>query len=218
MQIDPKPKASAAHRGSETLPPRIAELKARFITKGFRVNDARNTPGFPFQYSASKVRFDYVGFPTFVEEFFIFHGFDEVTTPRCHEFLDRAWDWAVANENTLPKAADLSKRALSLAMKFAGGAMARESIEVDVMSVRQVTCLIYVYGVAFAPAIAPDTLEWIWSKKSAASRKDAAQRNLVVPIIYDSGAREFHHFKKRPILGNVFYTEARKVMKKHLLE
>ncbi len=58
------------------------------------------------------------------------------------------------------------------------------------MSVRQVTCLIYVYGVAFAPAIAPDTLEWIWSKKSAATRKDAAQRILQPQSVEDKFAKE----------------------------
>ena len=205
---------------------RIGQLKARFSNNGFRVNDAGNTRNFPFQYSASKVRFDYVGTPVFLEEFFIFQAFDEVTKQRCYEFTDMAWEWAIANENMMPKSADLSKSMLSAAIRLAGGAMgtvetavaAIAADQLDRLSARQFNCVVYVYAIASAPRIAPDTLEWIWSKKSAAPRKDGTQATFVVPVIYDSHSYKFHHFKKRPILGNVFYTEARKVIKKRLIE
>lgn len=200
------------------LHPRIAQLKERFNRNGFRVNDASNTPEFPFHYSASKVRFDFVGYPTFVEEFFIFQGLEEVTMPRCREFIDQAWEWALANENTMPESAELSKSALRFATQFLHGRHSIVSKKFDQMSVREVTCLIYVYAIAVSARVASDALEWIWSKKSAAIRKHATQLNFIVPVIYKTSTEEFHHFKKRPLLRSAFYSEARKVMKKHLIE
>ena len=88
----------------------------------------------------------------------------------------------------------------------------------DQHSVRETLCVIYVYAIAIAPGISQNTLEWLWSKKSAAGRKGYSHALFVVPVFYNSRSGDFHHFKKRPILGNVYYTEARKVMKKRLLD
>ena len=44
------------------------------------------------------------------------------------------------------------------------------------------------------------------------------QHLVVKPEFYDTSTWEIEHFKKRPLLGNVYYTEARKVIKKRLIE
>ena len=118
----------------------------------------------------------------------------------------------------MPKGAELSQQALRFVLKL-GGRDARFAVDaLDRLSVRQTTCLVYVYAVAVANSTTPDTMEWLWSKESAAARKDGVQAAFVVPVVYDIGTWEMHHFKKRPLLGNVYYTVARKVIKKRLIE
>lgn len=197
---------------------RISKLREQFDQRGFRLNDSSNTPGFPFLYSASGVRFDYVGIPTFLEEFFIFEELSRLTSPLLHRFLDDAWEWALGNENMMPRTTELSKKAMSFVMNMAGGRTAMDSLRLDAMSARQVTCLVYVYPVAISDRITREVMEWVWSRKSPRRQGKAAQRGLVIPVVYDSLEGEFHHFRRRPILGNVYYTEARKALARNLPE
>ncbi len=194
----------------------IEKLKARFIEDGFRINDPENTDNFPFLYSTSKVRFDIVGLPIFLEEFFIFKEIDKVRNSNLSAFVDSAWNWALANENNMPNSAELSKKALEFAMKkFKGGGRFVASQMQD-NSVRETICLIYVYAIAVSKSVEPDTLKWIHGKKSAVAKKSEKYGGFIVPVIYDTTLRKFHHFEKKPILGSAYYSEAQKVMKKRI--
>ncbi len=183
-------------------------LKRRFAAGGFRINDPSNTPGFPFLYSASTVRFGYVGIPTFLEEFFIFDAPDRLTSPLLHDFTDRAWEWALRNENPMPGPQDLDEMAACFLANLAGGPASFERLDLESLGARQVSSLIYVYAVALCPRITREVTDWVWSSRSPLLTKARAQSGIVVPLVYDCGKRELHHFRKRPVLRKVYYTEA----------
>ena len=61
-----------------------------------------------------------------------------------------------------------------------------------------------------------DALEWIHHKESAIDRKFGEHDAFVIPVAYDIALGEFHHLQGIPTLGNVFYSEARRVIELQL--
>jgi hypothetical protein len=195
---------------------RIAELKRRFAEEGFRVDDASGTPGFPFLYSASAVRFGYVGIPTFLEMFFVFEEFGRLTSPLLRRFVDGAAQWALENENMMPPAEALADEARRFLSNLAGGEGALESVDLGEMSARQVTCLLYVYPVAVSSRITREVMAAVWSKGSPLRLEASVQRGFVVPVVYDPGREEVHHFRRPPVLGKVYYSQAVRTIGRYL--
>ena len=75
LKLPPLPGSAKEERPLVKLDPRLERFRTRFQKNGFRIDDASNSEDFPFLFNASKVRFEVMDTPNFLEEFFIFKEF-----------------------------------------------------------------------------------------------------------------------------------------------
>ena len=193
----------------------IRDRRRHFEGEGFRILDGDGSAELPFSMSASKVRFDVVGVPCFLEEFFIFQDAPRLDTRFMESFGTDAFDWALANENELPDSAGLPKAAWRIFERMAVGRSLHDVF--DETSVRELPCLVYVYAVAVPERVSPQVVEAVEAKSSVRQEKRDGIGGFVVPVVAAANGRQLHHFKKKRILGWAYFSEAQKVIKRHLM-
>jgi hypothetical protein len=208
--IKQKPREQSVPSASSGISPYILARRRHFTQEEFRITESPGDPDFPFTLAASKVRFDIVGFPVFLEEFFIFHEIPQLEKSPLEQFNSASWEWALAHENPLPPAASLTKSAF----KLLGPTFQR--LEHNT-SVREFTAMICVYAIAVSGRVSSDTLDWVHAKNSAHYEKDGKQAGFIVPLVFDTRKKAVHHFQKAPLRGRAHYSEAKKVILRHLI-
>jgi hypothetical protein len=205
-----KPQEQIVHSESPKVSPYVLARHKHFRQEEFRITDSGGSPDVPFVLAASKVRFDFVGAPTFLEEFFIFQEFDQLETASLEEFTAAAWKWALTHENPLPPSAHLTKSAF----KFLGPTFQRLEHNTSVREFSVVVCL---YAVAVAARVRSEALDWVHAKESAHYEQEGKQAGFVVPLVFDGREGGIHYFRKAPFRARAFYSEAKKVIRRHLI-
>jgi hypothetical protein len=192
------------------------KLRARFADQCLAIEEDVEFNEWRFDIVARHVRYDVVAVPVYLEELFLVSEFGSLSSEEFPEFC--ASGWAYAESIRTPRSSVERGLRLPPLARFvveAANVVTMLFLHLDLHNIAGIVLCVYV--VAIAEEVDRETVEWV--RNAQLPRREMMSRagGVMIPLVYESGSGDLNYFQKIPMLGNAFYREFKKVIKKRLL-
>lgn len=184
----------------------LEAFRNRFSNSRFRVAENTRPRHHNLDLLASHMRFDLVGSPCHLEEWFFFTTLDSVQSDQVVAFSGDCWSHAIIDRHPMTGFASFL---FSLKKRLLMGVRAMAQMVHPNEAAGIVLCT---YSVVMVPKVSPEVVDWIKSRLP-----ERHSQGFEIQLILDTSSGQLYHYEKVPWLGNAFYSEFKKVIKKRLV-
>jgi hypothetical protein len=147
---------------------------------------------------------------------FLVSEFGSLSPEEFVEFC--ASGWAYADGLRTPRSSVDRRLRLPPLTRFVVGAANLATMLFFHLNLHSVASIILcVYVIAIAEEVDSETVEWVRNAELPRHDMTSGKGGVMIPLVYESSSGALHHFQKTPMLGNAFYREFKKVIKRQLL-